>query len=93
MNSRRQDRPVPDEPYSLSLEARGVSKAAYQPPLPVRAWIQTPNQLIRVDGVAVEASQDAVLVQWGRAGTERQAWVWRAGVRHRGSGSASTGGS
>jgi hypothetical protein len=33
--------------------------------------------------VAVEASEDAVLVQWGRGAAERQAWVWRAGVKHR----------
>jgi hypothetical protein len=75
---------VPDEPYSLSLEARGVTVGAYQPPLPVYAWVQTPNRLVRVDAVALESTADAVLVQWGAAGSQRQCWVWRTAVKHRG---------
>ena len=74
---------MPDEPYSLSLEARGVTRAGYQPPLMVWAWVQTPNRLARVEAFALEASDDAVLVQWGAAGSQRQAWVWRTAVKHR----------
>lgn len=83
MGSRRTDRWVPDEAYSLSKEARGLSKMHYEPPLPVYAWIQTANRLVRIEAVAHEASEDAVLVEWGEAGAKRDAWVWRAAVKHR----------
>ncbi|WP_156364337.1 hypothetical protein [Curtobacterium sp. Leaf261] len=83
VNSRRADRPLPEEPYSLSLEAHGVTRATYSPPLPVRVFVQLPTRQVRLDAVAVQASDDAVLVQWGRGPTERQCWVWRAAVKHR----------
>lgn len=74
---------MPDEAYSLSLDARGVSRVHYETPLDVWAWLQTANRLVRVRAVALEASDDAVLVEWGEASGKRQAWVWRTAVKHR----------
>lgn len=87
MGKRRSDRfvpPVTATPFSLSPEAYGgpVQGAALRP---VRAWVQAPEGLFRVDGVAVSMTPDAVLVRWERLdGLPLEAWVWRAAVRHRG---------
>lgn len=70
-------------PFSLSPEAYGgpVVGAGL---LPVRAWVQAPEGLFRVDGVAVSQTPDAVLVRWKRPdGLALEAWVWRAAVKHR----------
>ncbi|WP_146247709.1 hypothetical protein [Curtobacterium sp. MCSS17_006] len=88
MGKRRSDRwqpPMQATPFSLSKEAYGgpVVGAGL---LPVRAYVQTPEGLFRVDGLAVSQTPDAVLVRWDRAdGLPLEAWVWRAAVRHRGS--------
>jgi hypothetical protein len=74
---------VTGTPFSLSPEAYGgpVVGAGL---LPVRAYVQTPDGLFRVDGVAVSQTPDAVLVRWDRDdGLTLDAWVWRAAVKHR----------
>jgi hypothetical protein len=83
---RRSDRfqpPVTGTPFSLSPEAHGGSVVGAGL-LPVRAYVQTPDGLFRVDGVAVSRTPDAVLVRWERGdGLTLDAWVWRAAVKHR----------
>jgi hypothetical protein len=74
---------VTGTPFSLSPDAYGgpVVGAGL---LPVRAYVQTPDRLFRVDGVAVSATPDAVLVRWDRDdGLTLDAWVWRGAVKHR----------
>lgn len=85
MGSRRADRFQPPElatPYSLSDEAiGGPSRGAGL--APIRAWIQLPDLLVRVDAVAVSCTPDAVLVRFEYGGRALEAWVWRAAVKHR----------
>lgn len=83
MGVRRRDRWLPPDAFSLSEEARGVVRAELHPPRPVYAWLQTSERLIRVDAMALAATDDAVLVEWGSGQAKTSAWVWRAAVRHR----------
>lgn len=70
-------------PFSLSEEARrGPEVGAGL--LPVHAFVQTPDGLFRIQGIAVSQTPDAVLVRWERDdGLTLDAWVWRAAVKHR----------
>lgn len=83
MGVRRRDRWLPPDAFSLSEEARGVVRAEFDPPRPVYAWLQTSDRLIRVDAMALAATDDAVLVEWGSGQAKTSAWVWRAAVKHR----------
>ncbi|OII35174.1 hypothetical protein BIU98_04430 [Curtobacterium sp. MMLR14_010] len=70
-------------PFSLSPEAYGGPVVGAEL-LPVRTYVQTPDGLFRVDGVAVSQTPDAVLVRWDRDdGLTLDAWVWSAGVKHK----------
>jgi hypothetical protein len=80
---RRRDRWVPPIAASLPPEARGGPCVDECPPRPVRAWIQTPHDQIRVDAVALSATPDAVLIEWGFGQAATAAWVWRSAVRNR----------
>ena len=52
--------------------------------MPVHAWFQLPDRLIRRDdAVARSMTRDAVWVEAGRGETKLTAWVWRSSVRHR----------
>lgn len=83
MARRRHDRWLPPAATSLPPEARGGPVVDVTPPLPVRAWVQTRVELIRVEGRALSETPDAVLVEWGFGQAATDAWVWRSGVRHR----------
>lgn len=86
MPPRRPDRPQPpltSPPFSLSEEARGGPEADAGR-LPVRAYVQTREGLVRVEGVALRQTPDTVLVRYGDVdGYPFEAWVWRAAVKHR----------
>jgi hypothetical protein len=64
-------------------EARDRPAVELHTPLPVWAWVQTPKQLLRVEGRALWASRDCVLVEYGRGQAATSAWVWRSAVKHR----------
>lgn len=83
MGVRRRDRWLPPDAFSLSEEARGPVVQEFDPPMPVHCWLQHPNRLVRVEAVALAASTDAVLVEWGSGQARTSAWIWRAAVRHR----------
>ncbi|MDR6172666.1 hypothetical protein [Curtobacterium sp. SORGH_AS_0776] len=83
MGVRRRDRWLPPEAFSLSEEARGVVRHEFDPPRPVYAWLQTSDRLIRVDAMALAASDDAVLVEWGSGQAKTSAWIWRTAVKQR----------
>lgn len=83
MARRRRDRWLPPEAASIPRKARGAHITDVTPPLPVRAWLQTPDRQIRVDAIATAATADAVLVEWGFGQARTAAWVWRAAVKHR----------
>ena len=90
MGPRRSNRYTPPvtAPFSLSPEAHGgpVTGAGL---LPVRAYVQTPADPVRVEGEAVSQTPEAVLVRFGKSdGYPLQAWVWRSAVRHRSSSGA-----
>lgn len=75
-------------PFSLPEEARGGPETGAGL-LPVRAYVQTPEALVRVEGEAVSQTPDAVLVRFGQGdGYPLQAWIWRSAVRHRSSSGA-----
>lgn len=70
-------------PFSLSEEARGGPE---RDPgrLPVRAYVQLSEELVRVEEVALRQTPDAVLVRYGEGeGCPFQAGLWRTAVRHR----------
>ncbi len=53
-------------------------------PLPVHAWFQLPDRLIRrSDARAYRLTRDAVWVEAGCGETKLAAWVWRSSVKHR----------
>ena len=83
MGVRRRDRWLPPDAFSLSEEARGPVVRKFDPPMPVWAWLQHPERLVRVEAVALAASSDAVLVEWGAGQAKTSAWIWRAAVKHR----------
>jgi hypothetical protein len=83
MGVRRRDRWLPPDAFSLSEEARGPVVREFDPPMPVHAWLQTTDRLVRVEAVALAASEDAVLVEWGAGQAKTSAWIWRAAVKHR----------
>lgn len=83
MARRRRDRWLPPTATSLPPEARGAPAVDVEPPQPVRAWVQTTTEQIRVEGRALCATPDAVLVEWGFGQAATAAWVWRSAVRHR----------
>lgn len=85
MGPRRSNRFTPPvtAPFSLSPEAYGgpVFGAGL---LPVWAYVQTPDALVRVEAEAVSQTPDAVLVRFGHGdGYPLQAWIWRSAVTHR----------
>jgi hypothetical protein len=85
VGSRRSDRFQPPElatPYSLSEEAIGGPRVGARLQ-PVRAWIQLPDLLVRVDAEAAETTPDAVLVRFKHDTRTLEAWVWRAAVKRR----------
>ncbi len=85
MGAQRSNRFAPPvtAPFSLPEEARGGPETGAGL-LPVRAYVQTPEALVRVEGEAVSQTPDAVLVRFGHGdGYPLQAWVWRAAVKHR----------
>lgn len=70
--------------FSLSEDARGGVAVRFEVPAPVYAWVQFDTFAWRIDtAVVVQATADAVLVEWSWLGQEQQAWVWRAAVKHR----------
>lgn len=81
MSHRRNDRWEPPEPDTLPAEARGGPERTMTPPADVRAWVQLGNRLVRIEGRAVRATDDAVLVEWGERSTRQSAWVWRSAVK------------
>jgi len=84
MGRRRSDRWVPAQPFSLEEAARGVEVLDLAEPLPVHAWFQLPDRLIRRnDAQAYRLTRDAVWVEAGRGETKLAAWVWRSSVKHR----------
>jgi hypothetical protein len=75
---------VPPQPFSLEEEARGEDVRELEQPMPVYAWFQLPDRLIRRDdAVARSMTRDAVWVEAGRGETKLTAWVLRSAVRHR----------
>jgi hypothetical protein len=79
----RSSLPLTSPPFSLSEEARGRPEVDAGR-LPVRAYVQTREALVRVEGVALLQTPDAVLVRYGDVdGYPFEAWVWRAAVKHR----------
>ncbi|WP_155896797.1 hypothetical protein [Curtobacterium sp. UNCCL17] len=75
---------MPPEPFSLEEAARGVDAGELAEPLPMFAWFQLSDRLIRRDdAVARSITRDAVWVQAGRGETKLAAWVWRSSVKHR----------
>lgn len=85
MGSRRSHRWVPAKPFSLEEAARGVEVHDLTEPLPVHAWFQLPDRLIRrSDAQAYRLTRDAVWVEAGRGETKLAAWLWRSSVKHRG---------
>jgi len=81
---RRLDRPVPGSPFSLGEDARGVEVRELPEPLPVHAWFQLPDRLIRrSDAQAYRLTRDAVWVEAGRGETKLAAWGWRSSVKDR----------
>jgi hypothetical protein len=83
MGRHRRDRWLPAEAFSIPADARGGAGVRILPPQPVRAWVQTPDRHVRVDGRALWATPDAVLVEWGFGQAATSAWVRRAAVKHR----------
>ncbi|WP_326495986.1 hypothetical protein [Curtobacterium sp. 260] len=84
MGRRRSDRWVPDSPFSLEEDARAMEVRELPEPLPVHAWFQLPDRLIRrSDARAYRLTRDAVWVEAGRGETKLAAWVWRSSVKHR----------
>jgi hypothetical protein len=84
MGRRRSDRWVPGSPFSLEEDARGTEVREVPEPLPVHAWFQLPDRLIRrSDARAYRLTRDAVWVEAGRGETKLAAWVWRSSVKHR----------
>ncbi|WP_123654327.1 MULTISPECIES: hypothetical protein [unclassified Curtobacterium] len=84
MGRRRSNRWVPPQPFSLEEEARGEDVRELEQPMPVYAWFQLPDRLIRRDdAVARSMTRDAVWVEAGRGETKLTAWVLRSAVRHR----------
>lgn len=79
----RRDRWLPPEATNLPAEARGGPAINVNPPQPVRAWLQTITEQIRVDARALCTTPDAVLVEWTFGQAATAAWVWRSAVRHR----------
>lgn len=81
---RRPNRWVPPQPSSLEEAARGAGVRELEQPMPVYAWFQLPDRLIRRDdAVARSMTRDAVWVEAGRGETKLAAWLWRSSVRHR----------
>lgn len=84
MGRRRSDRWVPGSPFSLEEDARGMEVRELPEPLPVHAWFQLPDRLVRrSDAQAYRLTRDAVWVEAGRGETKLAAWVWRSSVKHR----------
>lgn len=84
MGRRRSDRWVPGSPFSLEEDARGAEVRELPEPLPVHAWFQLPDRLIRrSDAQAYRLTRDAVWVEAGCGETKLAAWVWRSSVKHR----------
>lgn len=84
MGRRRSDRWVPGSPFSLEEDARGMEIRELPEPLPVHAWFQLPDRLIRrSDAQAYRLSRDAVWVEAGCGETKLAACVWRSSVKHR----------
>lgn len=84
MGRRRSDRWLPGSPFSLEEDARGTEVRELPEPLPVHAWFQFPDRLIRrSDARAYSLTRDAVWVEAGRGETKLAAWVWRSSVKHR----------
>jgi hypothetical protein len=84
MGRRRSDRWVPGSPFSLEEDARGKEVRELSEPLPVHAWFQLPDRLLRrSDAQAYRLTRDAVWVEAGRGETKLAAWVWRSSVKHR----------
>lgn len=85
MGRRRSNRWSPPRAVSLPEDARGGPALELRPRRPVRAWLHTvDDKELRVDAVALWATPDAVLVEWGHGQAAESAWVWRAAVKHRG---------
>jgi hypothetical protein len=84
MGRRRSNRWSPPRAVSLPEDARGGPALELHPRMPVRAWLHTvDDKELRVDAVALWATPDAVLVEWGHGQAAESAWVWRAAVKHR----------
>jgi hypothetical protein len=72
---------VPPQPFSLEEAARGEDVRELEQPMPVYAWFQLPDRLIRRDdAVARGMTRDAVWVEAGRGETNLTVWVWRSSV-------------
>ncbi|MDR6170432.1 hypothetical protein [Curtobacterium sp. SORGH_AS_0776] len=81
MARRRSNRWVPPQPFSLEEAARGTETRELVQPMPVYAWFQLPDRLIRRDdAVARSMTLDAVWAEAGRGETKPTAWVWRSSV-------------
>ncbi len=89
MGRRRSGRWVPPQPFSLEEDARGAEVRELERPMPVYAWFQLPDRLIRRDdAVATGMTRDALWVEAGRGESKLAAWVWRSSVKHRATGQA-----
>ena len=85
MGRRRSDRWLPGSPFSLKEDARGTEMRELPKSLPVHAWFQLPDRLIRrSDAHAYRLTRDAVWVEAGRGETKLAAWVWRSSGKHHG---------
>jgi hypothetical protein len=58
-------------PFSLEEDARGTEVRELPEPMPVHAWFQLPNRLIRrSDAQAYRLTRDVVWVEAGRGETK-----------------------
>ena len=75
---------MPGSPFSLEEQARGAEVRELPEPLPVHAWFQLSDRLIRrSDSQAYRLTRDAVWVEASRGETKLAAWVWLSWVKHR----------
>ena len=71
LGRRRSDRWVLGSPFSLEEDARGTEVRELPEPMPVHAWFQLPNRLIRRSGAqAYRLTRDVVWVEAGRGETK-----------------------
>jgi len=71
LGRRRSDRWVLGSPFSLEEDARGTEVRELPEPMPVHAWFQLPNRLIRrSDAQAYRLTRDVVWVEAGRGETK-----------------------